>query len=66
MKRVHRLFAVLRARFLTALAVFLTQPLKNYSPATRADPASLRAVLREGDVLLSEGAIRAPRRSSSA
>jgi hypothetical protein len=59
MKIVHHLFAVLRARFLTALAVFLTQPLKNYSPATRADPASLRAALREGDVLLSEGNTRA-------
>src|SRR5258708_21216967 len=41
------------------LAVFLPQPLKRYSPATSADPACLRAVLREGDVLLSEGNTRA-------
>jgi len=41
------------------LAVFLTQPLKRYSPATSADLACLRAVLREGDVLLSEGNTRA-------
>lgn len=41
------------------LAVFLTQPLKGYSPATSADPAFLRAMLREGDVLLSEGNTRA-------
>jgi hypothetical protein len=41
------------------LAVFLTQPLKRYSPATSADPAFLREVLRKGDVLLSEGNTRA-------
>ena len=41
------------------LAVFLTQPLKHYSPATSADPAFLREVLRAGDVLLSEGNTRA-------
>jgi len=44
---------------LRLLAVFLTQPLKRYSPATSADPACLRAVLRGGDVLLSEGNTRA-------
>jgi hypothetical protein len=41
------------------LAVFLTQPLKRYSPATSADPALLREVLHAGDVLLSEGNTRA-------
>jgi Permuted papain-like amidase enzyme, YaeF/YiiX, C92 family len=41
------------------LAVFLTQPLKRYSPATSADPAFLREVLHAGDVLLSEGNTRA-------
>jgi permuted papain-like amidase YaeF/Yiix C92 family enzyme len=53
------ILGVLRERLLTGLAVFLTQPLKRYSPATRADPASLRTVLRNGDVLLSEGNTRA-------
>jgi len=59
MSILTHILAVVRARFLTALAVFLSQPLKSYSPATRADPASLRAVLRNGDVLLSEGNTRA-------
>jgi permuted papain-like amidase YaeF/Yiix C92 family enzyme len=53
------LVADVRARFLSALAVFLTQPVKRYSPATTADPESLSAVLRNGDVLLTEGNTRA-------
>ena len=48
-----------RARLLAALAVFLTRPVKGYSPATTADPESLAAVLRNGDVLLTEGNTRA-------
>jgi len=48
-----------RARLLSALAVFLTQPVKRYGPGTTADPQSLAAVLRNGDVLLSEGNTRA-------
>jgi len=51
--------ARMRARFLTALGVFLTQPVKRYSPATTADPESLAALLRNGDVLLTEGNTRA-------
>jgi hypothetical protein len=53
------LIAHLRARLLAALAVFLTQPVKRYSPATTTDPESLSAVLRNGDVLLTEGNTRA-------
>src|SRR6267143_4674991 len=60
MSILRRIFvADVRARFLTALAVFLTQPVKRYSPATTADPESLSAVLRNGDVLLTEGNTRA-------
>src|SRR5258706_10117470 len=53
------LIARMRARLLAALAVYLTQPLKRYSPATTTDPGSLLAVLRNGDVLLTEGNTRA-------
>jgi hypothetical protein len=49
----------MRARCLTALVVFLTQPVKRYSPATTTDPESLSALLRNGDVLLTEGNTRA-------
>src|SRR5260370_10737318 len=49
----------MRARLLAALALFLTQPVKRYSPATTTDPGSLSAVLRNGDVLLTEGNTRA-------
>src|SRR5713226_5692663 len=48
-----------RARLLAALALFLTQPVKRYSPATSSDLESLSAVLRNGDVLLTEGNTRA-------
>src|SRR5882672_11413695 len=51
--------AHLRAHLLAALAAFLTQPVKRYSPAATADPGSLSAVLRNGDVLLTEGNTRA-------
>jgi uncharacterized protein YycO len=53
------LLAHMRARLLAALAVFLTEPVKRYSPATTTDPESLCAVLRNGDVLLTEGNTRA-------
>jgi len=58
---LHRLvlIAQIRARLLAAFAVFLTQPVKRYSPATTTDPESLSAVLRNGDVLLTEGNTRA-------
>src|SRR5713226_1306771 len=49
----------MRARLLAALAIFLTKPVKRYSPATTTDPESLSAVLRNGDVLLTEGNTRA-------
>jgi hypothetical protein len=49
----------MRAHLLAALAVFFTQPVKRYSPATTTDPESLSAVLRNGDVLLTEGNTRA-------
>jgi hypothetical protein len=56
---MFRLIGQMRARLIAALAVFLTQPLKRYSPATTTDPESLSAVLRNGDVLLTEGNTRA-------
>src|SRR5712692_8089190 len=49
----------MRARLLATLAIFLTKPVKRYSPATTTDPESLSAVLRNGDVLLTEGNTRA-------
>jgi hypothetical protein len=51
--------AHLRGYLLGALAAFLTQPVKRYSPATTTDPGSLSPVLRNGDVLLTEGNTRA-------
>jgi hypothetical protein len=62
MRRVlHTLstLAHLRAHLLAALADFLTRPVKRYSPATTTDPGSLSAILRNGDVLLTEGNTRA-------
>ena len=56
---LRQIVARVRARLLCALAVFLTQPVKRYSPATVTNPQSLSAVLRKGDVLLSEGNTRA-------
>jgi hypothetical protein len=51
--------ARMRTRLLAALVVFLTKPVKRYSPTTTADPESLSALLRNGDVLLTEGNTRA-------
>src|SRR5467141_2376962 len=56
---ILRLISHVRARLFAALAVFLTQPVRRYSPATTTDPESLSAVLRNGDVLLTEGNTRA-------
>jgi len=53
------LIARVRARLLAALAVYLAQPAKRYSPARTTDPESLLALLRDGDVLLTEGNTRA-------
>ena len=58
MSILRRLLFALRTRLLAALAVFLTQPVKRSPPPT-ADPLSLLAVLRNGDVLLTEGNTRA-------
>jgi hypothetical protein len=49
----------LRARLLAAFAEFLKQPVKRGGPATATDGLSLSAVLRNGDVLLTEGNTRA-------
>jgi hypothetical protein len=48
-----------RAHLIAALADFLTRPVDRYSPATTTDPESIAAVLRKGDVLLTEGNTRA-------
>jgi hypothetical protein len=53
------LIANMRACLLHALASFLSQPVKRYSPATATDPQSFSEVLRNGDVLLTEGNTRA-------
>ena len=49
---------MLRTRLIGALARYLAQPVKRYSPATDADPLSLSAVLHHGDVLLTDGNTR--------
>src|SRR5213594_4604525 len=49
---------MLRTRLIGALARYLAQPVKRYSPATDTDPLSLSAVLHHGDVLLTEGNTR--------
>jgi hypothetical protein len=54
-----RFLLSLRARLLAALAIFLNQPIASGSPAPTADPLPLLAVLRSGDVLLTEGRTRA-------
>jgi hypothetical protein len=51
--------ARMRARLVSALALYLTQPAGHSSPATVADTRSLAAILDRGDVLLSEGNTRA-------
>src|SRR5467141_3598425 len=56
---ILRLISEMRARVFAALAVFLTQPVERYSPAATTDPETLSAVLRHGDVLLTEGNTRA-------
>jgi hypothetical protein len=53
--------SILRGILFQLLAAFLTRPVKRHDPATATatDPASLSAVLRNGDVLLTEGNTRA-------
>ncbi len=48
------LFARIRSRVMATLALYLTQPIKHYRPATTADPRSLASILDPGDVLLSD------------
>jgi permuted papain-like amidase YaeF/Yiix C92 family enzyme len=47
-----------RARAASALALYLATPLEEFSTLTTADRQALAAVLRRGDVLLSEGNTR--------
>jgi hypothetical protein len=56
---LRHLFTLASGVVLAALAHFLTRPLKRYSPAAVTDPGSLSPVLRNGDVLLTEGNTRA-------
>jgi hypothetical protein len=51
--------SILRRLLLHLLTAFLTQPVKRHGPAADADPAFLSAILRNGDVLLTEGNTRA-------
>jgi hypothetical protein len=50
--------AQVRTRLLDALTLYLAQPVKHFSPSTAADTRSLCALLRRGDVLLTEGNTR--------
>jgi hypothetical protein len=52
------LLAWARARLIDALALCLTRPVKPCSPSTAADTQSLSAMLRHGDVLLTDGNTR--------
>ena len=52
------LLAWARARLIDALALYLTRPVKRCSPSTAADTQSLAAMLRHGDVLLTDGNTR--------
>lgn len=51
--------ARVRARLVAALVDFLIQPVNGQGPALIADSGSLSAILRNGDVLLTEGNTRA-------
>jgi hypothetical protein len=55
---VLRLLARMRTRVMGAVALYLAQPVKHYSPAITAAPQSLAAILDRGDVLLSDGNTR--------
>jgi hypothetical protein len=52
------LLAQIRTRLVDALALYLAQPVKHFSPSTAADTQSLSAMLRHSDVLLTEGNTR--------
>jgi uncharacterized protein YycO len=52
------LLAQVHSRLVGALTLDLAQPVKQFSPSTAADTQSLPALLRHGDVLLTEGNTR--------
>ena len=52
------LLARIRTRVMAALALYLAQPVKHYSPAITADLHSLATILDPGDVLLSDSNTR--------
>lgn len=52
------LFDPLRRAIGRAIVNYLTQPMKDFEPASTSDPEKLRAALRPGDVLLVEGSTR--------
>ena len=56
--RISSGFLRFRNRLLNAAALYLARPLKHYGPSTIADPQSLSATLRPGDVLLTQGNTR--------
>jgi ABC-type transport system involved in cytochrome c biogenesis permease component len=47
-----------RARWMSALALYLAKPVDEFSMLTTADQQALATVLRRGDVLLSAGSTR--------
>jgi hypothetical protein len=52
------LLAQVHTRLVDALALYLAQPVRHCSPSTTSDTQSLSALLRHGDVLLTEGNTR--------
>ena len=55
---IERLLEMARNRAMSALALYLTRPLDEFSTLTSAERSALAAVLRRGDVLLSAGTTR--------
>ena len=55
---ISSLLARVRTRLIDALAIYLAQPAERSSPSTTADTPPLSAMLRRGDVLLTEGNTR--------
>ena len=56
--RISSVFLGFRSRLINALALYLARPLKHYGASAIADPQSLSATLRPGDVLLTQGNTR--------
>jgi hypothetical protein len=55
---ISSLLARSRSRLIDALALYLAQPVKHRAASTAADTRSLAAMLRHGDVLLTDGNTR--------